>query len=575
MSKLPALVLAGLLGCLHVSAEAQRAGPPAPHIEVKTIERPSSGRALDLGDKRAGESANSIYSPLVRSALTGQLVDRTTLLQAAAYGDEIFRSDFKEAERLSRFPINELKFELSRSETAKETWNERFIRALVKEAGPRGFALFSGGWSSDGSLISMFRPEYDEFKYAFVKKAQVSDATLYIPYSVAFGDPFQRTEHPLKKGDAPLVVVDRDLFAEATMEGVHHRELLFDPRLDLKTYWRTESGTLKTTPIESRQLEFDVSSTEPATMRRLLGCCVYVRPPVYGEDFAKFLRLVRFDSTRVRVALMVHDSATRSAMQADIFLSSGGRSQAIGRNVSDIDSWLTAQIKGAAGGTMLLLAHVEKRDYVVRDSSGTEVGRIPVRRANELALTHGVTLFNLGCKTASALHDFDGIGVFEAFNSVRMLRTISDSLRSHPKSIADFLERLGTPEAKIVIPASLIGKDGTDSLLAELRNGHVRAVVDRKALRIPAIELVVSPSATIRSNPSTLSVYLTSGRRNQRGTYPVIAELQVVLNPCSMLEAAKKVGWEAKQGISCTQVRTEAALPVRTYLYGNPERAFR
>ena len=121
----------------------------------------------------------------------------------------------------------------------------------------------------------MFRPESDELKYAFVEKWQVPDATLYIPYRVAYGDPFLGAQRPIKKGDAPLVVVDQDLFAEATMEGVHHRELLFDPRLDLKTYWRTKSGSVKTALIESRQLEFEASSMEPATMSKLLGCCVY------------------------------------------------------------------------------------------------------------------------------------------------------------------------------------------------------------------------------------------------------------------------------------------------------------
>ena len=289
----------------------------------------------------------------------------------------------------------------------------------------------------------------------------------------------------------------------------------------------------------------------------------------------KFLKSIRFNVNGMRVALMVHDSATRAHLAADALLSGQGRAEAIDRSTTDIEPWVAKQLKKAAGATLLLLGHVEGSDYVVRNASGTAIGRIAITRTNELALEYGVTLLNLGCKSASTLHEHDGIGVYDAFNSIHMLRAISSAVHARPATIADFLEKLGTPEARIVVPAAILKNKDAVAVLRTLRDPDGKNVFDGNKMRLPAIQPIISPSGTKHGFPVSLAVYLTSARANQRGFYPVVAQLQIVMDPCKVLSSAKRLEWDGSRESTCEQYRKTPYIPVVTHLYGNPERRYR
>jgi hypothetical protein len=558
--------------------------PPHKGIEIRRWEHASSNDAIDeLSKAQEGLSAaRDPASLLGNKAITGRIEQSEELSRAQAAGLYIWRSEFNQIQsryqRVKEFnpwvmPVSRFDYENLREKNFREHSPSGLETLILKEAGNRGYVLFSGGWEKEGSLAMRSESRLSQSSYSYIDAKDVGRATLYVPYFAGFDVPIN-AKTPVTKATAPLVAIDEDLFLNEKNGVVHHNEFLLDPRADVRSYY-SSAKSIQLKPLESRQLEFEPGQAEPATLAKLLGCCVYVRPPAYSAKFVEFLKTLTFDVNHLRIALMVHDSATRSYLAGDTFLSGTGRAEAINRATKDIEPWIVSQLKKASGRTLLLLSHVEGTDYVVRDSSGVETGRIAIQRTNELALHHRVTLFNLGCKTAATLREHDGIGVYDAFNSIHMLRTISKALSSGPKNFASFLERLGTPEARIVIPASIMGSAESVAALKELRDQVGRGVVDGNRLRIPAIDPIVSPSGTTKGFPTSMSVFLTSARPNKRGFFPVIAELHIVMPACKVLAVAKKLKSVGSDHLTCAQFEREPFNPITTHLYGYPKRKFR
>lgn len=558
-------------------AAAQKGAKSTPH-PVETG-RPRSGTSTEInppsGAREGSGREHDSDSTFATKALTGRVELQVDQLNAQRIGETIWNDDLYEIRSRTGRPFSADSYRAVHKELFRKTWNASLETSVAKEAGKLGYIIFTGGWQSEGSLVSFMNPAFDRYGYAYINEGQVARGTLYLPYFSALDAPIQ-LDGRAKTAKTPLVAIDEQLFFDEKDGTVHLRELLLDPTADLRGYRFTDTKPIQLRPLESRQLEFEPGRAESATITKLLGCCVYVRPPAFDSgELVKFLKAIRFDVSRLRVALMVHDSATRSYLAGDLLLSSQGRAEAINRDTKDIEPWVVSQLKKASGGTLLLLGHVEGGDYVVRDSSGEEAGRIPVQRANELALQHKVTMFNLGCKTADTLRDHDGIGVYDAFNSIHMLRTISAALHSGPKTIADFLERLGTPEARIVIPARIMDKANSVVAANGLRDPAGRRGVEGNRPTIPAIQPIVSPSGMTKGLPTSMSVFLTSARQNDRGFFPVVAEVHVVMDACQVLAAARKVKWYDRGNLTCVQFRDAPYKPVLTHLYGDAERKFR
>lgn len=555
---------------------------PAPHsvprpVDIKPQEFPvargdeSPSRSEQIGSTFARDPA----SILGTKAVVGHIEQNADLSSVKTAGEDLLREDFHEAQRRSQRALSISVYDKWAKDKFKETALTDFETSISTLSGKRGYIIFSGNWMNGNSLIKLSRPHSVDIEYALIRTNRLAYATLYLPYLTAFDISYAATS-PMTKATAPIVAIDTELFSYEQGPAIRHRELLFDPRADVRVFYKTgQNETVEMKSVESRQLEFEPGKAEPATIERFLGCCVYVRPPAYRAQLVKFLKSIRFNVSQMRIALMVHDSATRSHLAGDPLLSSHGRAEAIDRRTTDIELWVVSQLKKASGGTLLLLGHVEGADYVVRDSSGNVVGKIPVRRTNELALLHGVTLLNLGCKTADTLHEHDGIGVYDAFNSIHMLHAISTAVNSGPATIADFLEKLGTPEARIVIPASILKNKDALATLRSLRDPGGKNILQGNRVRVPAIQPIVSPNGTKEGFPTSLSVFLTSGRYNQRGFYPVVAELHIVMDPCKVLSAAKKLKWDGSDKFTCDQYRKVPYIPVITHLYGNPERRYR
>ncbi|MDQ1833767.1 hypothetical protein, partial [Massilia scottii] len=78
----------------------------------------------------------------------------------------------------------------------------------------------------------------------------------------------------------------------------------------------------------------------------------------------------------------------------------------------------------------------------------------------------------------------------------------------------------GTPEARIVIPATIMAKADSVAALRDLRDPAGRKVVEGNRMRIPAIQPIVSPGGTTKGFPTSMSVFLASARQNARGFPP-------------------------------------------------------
>lgn len=544
-----------------------------------TMSRPA-GRSLSETYSKANEGLSSAQDPVSRlgyEAVTGRIVHPDSIQGAVRAGWNIWKADFNERQRRHAErrrsdpfmrPLTPYAYRDALAKLFVETAPSGLATTIDGEAKHRAYLIFTGGWAEGKSLVGRAQPFVGLSEYAIIDPETVARATLYLPYLAARDMQYDRSVH-LTKATSPLVAVDEELFFGENNGAIHHNELLFDPRLDVRGYYADKDHRIQLRQLESRHLEFEPGQAEPATIAKFLGCCVYIRPPAYGGQLARFLGSIRFDASQLRIALMVHDSASRAYLASDSVLSAHGRAEAIDRGAKDLEPWLLSQIQKASGRALLLLSHVEGKDYVVRDASGHETGRIAIRRANELALQHRVTLFNLGCRTAATLHEYDGIGVYDAFNSIHMLRTISRALHAGPNTIAGFLERLGTPEARIVIPASIMKNAESLAALRGLRDQAGEDVAKGKRMRVPAIEPIVSPSGMTDRIPTSMSVFLASARQNQRGFYPVIAELQVVMPVCAALAAAKKLAWEERKTLTCEQFQRASHVPVVTHLYGD------
>lgn len=422
---------------------------------------------------------------------------------------------------------------------------------LLKATGDRGLVSISEPFTKNRTLVSIWPSgtkggiATPPNAIAVVESGNLSAATLFTPTLARF------TENGVKlmryfsepapkpadlRGAAVLAIHSGMYYRENegqtdSFEPVGFRDFPVDPNASLKVIDQKSDTTFELLDTEQRVLKFDIGDkTEPATMSKLLGCCVFVRPPVLVSALAKMLRSKVFSAERVHIAVMVRDTATKDVVMRDALLGKSGRVEFVPGESFSGEKWLTEQMENARGKTLLLLGHVEGSNYVVRSPANEELGRVSMARANELAVRHSVTLFNLGCRTADHLSAMSGIGVANTFNSVHMVKTIASALRAKPSTIAGFLEKLGTPEANIVLPAHLLADQSAWARLSEETLPDGVKALNGRTWRAPGTRVVVTPDISVLGKMVGLKVHLTLDRKASDGAYPVVATMYLVID---------------------------------------------
>lgn len=258
-------------------------------------------------------------------------------------------------------------------------------------------------------------------------------------------------------GSAQTAIIDK-----ALLESVQfHLDIsVFDPdgrpRIDVTGIrnLRIVDGKIGQTIGAQPEILF-TSLPPPSLIAKLKGCCLFGRPPHAVPKLLNALSAQPFKAADVKFASLFIDSGTEAAVRNNPHVRQtrlGGDGEKL-RSKEDF-SKLMAEAKGA---TLIMIGHVEGRDYVIRDSGKQETFRIAIADARNLARLNGVELIDIGCETTRAIREASfGFGVMTKYNSVDAIHSINRAL-TNAKTVQDFLVSLTSEGLKVVVEPSFVG----------------------------------------------------------------------------------------------------------------------
>jgi len=165
--------------------------------------------------------------------------------------------------------------------------------------------------------------------------------------------------------------------------------------------------------------------------------------------FSKELSDKQFNKKRVKVASLFIDSGTSEAF-ANAPLARAARVKGDSEALKT-EADLVNLLEASKGLTLVLLAHVEGSDYVVRTSSKQEQFRMPIKTVRSLARQNNVSLIDIGCETTKAITEESfGFGVMTRYNSIEAVMSVEKAL-SDAKTHQDFLVSMSSEGLKIVV----------------------------------------------------------------------------------------------------------------------------
>jgi len=191
------------------------------------------------------------------------------------------------------------------------------------------------------------------------------------------------------------------------------------------------------------------TSPPPILLSKVLGCCMYGIPPHLAEQYRQALVQRPFDKRNVRFLSLVRDSGTESAIKQSANLRTA-RLGEIGTPMVTLPQ-IESAFQSANGSTVILVSHVEGKNFVVRDSAQNITSSIPVDSVRALASKYNIELVDLGCETAQHLRSETlGVGVTTKFNTVDAVQSLERAL-SQSQNYADFFQALTSENLKIVV----------------------------------------------------------------------------------------------------------------------------
>lgn len=198
----------------------------------------------------------------------------------------------------------------------------------------------------------------------------------------------------------------------------------------------------------------DRTSPPPILLSKVHGCCLYGIPPHLAPTYQKALEQRPFDKGNVRFLSLVRDSGTEMAIRR----SSELNSMRLGESGRDIES--LAQIERAfqtaRGKTVIMLSHVEKADFVVRDPAQNVVLSISIDSVRRVAKQYQIELVDLGCQTAQQIEaDSLRLGVMTKFNTVTAVKSLEGAI-SRSQNYSEFFDNLTSEKLKIVVDAGFM-----------------------------------------------------------------------------------------------------------------------
>ncbi|MEE9338555.1 MAG: hypothetical protein V3U87_10775 [Methylococcaceae bacterium] len=176
-------------------------------------------------------------------------------------------------------------------------------------------------------------------------------------------------------------------------------------------------------------------------------CCLYTKPRIPYKSIISALSIKTYSPRKTKFLSLIVDSSTEKAIT---------NSQLNIINIkptAELLSQVKQQLSQMSGETLIILGHVEKSSYVVRNSTGNKIAELPISELRRLANLNKVQLIDVGCNTAGvSSRNSEGIGIAARFNSLQAVELISAAHLSS-KNYADFLYKMSSKETPVVIDA--------------------------------------------------------------------------------------------------------------------------
>ncbi|HEV2799703.1 MAG TPA: hypothetical protein VGW12_04355, partial [Pyrinomonadaceae bacterium] len=164
------------------------------------------------------------------------------------------------------------------------------------------------------------------------------------------------------------------------------------------------------------------------------------------QNLTELYRSLEFRREDVRLLPLSVDSMTVNAFKEKI--------PAANQVAFDLSSAaaLDASLAPHRGTTVFVLGHVESNSFVVKDAGNQAVFRIPIADLEAMAHKHDISIFALGCHSASST---DASGVINKFNTVDAINRFNKAMRAD--NYMNFFDRLAGDDIFMVLDNSVLG----------------------------------------------------------------------------------------------------------------------
>lgn len=258
-------------------------------------------------------------------------------------------------------------------------------------------------------------------------------------------------EQLIKKNKGEIII-DESIFLENGM-----------PSIDLSGASKIKIVKGKDKKVLSDQNKIETlirNQPPPILISKIEGCCLYGIPPHLYKSYKTKLRNKKFNKDEVSFISLVKDSATNQEISVSPTLkkTSYFATSKVPETLQDLE----VAFKKSNGKTLVVLGHIERGSYTIRNAGNSILFQIPVATMRKMAEKNNVKLIDLGCRTALEIdRDTVGVGVISKFNTVDAIRALEKAI-SQSKNYSEFFAKLTFQNKGLNI---VIDKNFTDNNL--------------------------------------------------------------------------------------------------------------
>jgi len=202
-------------------------------------------------------------------------------------------------------------------------------------------------------------------------------------------------------------------------------------------------------PPPAPTLVYNRGNNTKKLLARTEKCCIYSEVATPQKQIMKKLQMKSYKPKETKLMSLIIDSSTEKAIKKSNIK---GISVELDNNIL---SNLEKEMVQMKGQTLVVLGHVERDSYVIRNAMGNEIASVEINKLRELSNKHKVQLIDIGCNTAALpSSQSNSIGVAARFNSLHAVELLIKSHNSS-KNYAEFLHNISSKNMPIVIDTKI------------------------------------------------------------------------------------------------------------------------